>query len=46
MDKDKKTSSAEKSPSVDWKTPVRDDRVSKNQPVRPVPSKPAGKVKW
>jgi hypothetical protein len=50
MDQDKKTPSGDKSSSqsIDWKTPVRDDRISKNQdkPVRPAPSAKPGKVKW
>jgi hypothetical protein len=47
MDKDNKTSSGDKS-SIDWKTPVRDGGISKNQdkPVRPPPSAKPGKVKW
>jgi hypothetical protein len=41
-----KTSSVKS--STDWKTPIRDSRVTKNsdKPVRPPPSSKPAKVKW
>jgi hypothetical protein len=45
---DNKTEDKSSEQSVDWKTPVRDSRVTKNQdnPVRPPPAAKPGKVKW